>query len=58
MNIAFHNGDISTVLFDEDGGRHLLAALKALVPNAAKVLASSVTREGTGIVVQEGYMSG
>jgi hypothetical protein len=57
MNIAFHNGDISTVCLDEDGARHLLAALKTLVPDAEAIHASPSIEGTEQPAVQEGYKS-
>jgi hypothetical protein len=58
MNIAFHNGYISTVAVGPAGGPRLLRALKALVPDGPTTGVSEVTEGDRGREVQEGHMSG
>jgi hypothetical protein len=57
MNVAFHTAGISTGILDEMAGRALLAALKALFPNAAEISASRGLETEYEIAVQEGHMS-
>src|ERR1700682_5659162 len=56
MNIAFRNGDISTVSLDEVGALHLVDALKVLFPGIESPPASSAIRLPGG-AVQAGHMS-
>jgi hypothetical protein len=56
MNIAFRNGDISTVCLDQIGALHLVDALKILFPGIESPPASSARRLPGG-AVQAGHMS-
>jgi hypothetical protein len=58
LNIAFRNGDISTVWMDDVAAVPLLRALKAPIPNSQTIPAAMVTGGPLGIQVQEGHMVG